>query len=66
MGKPVAEYKPYIWATCEHCGEEYLHDRVSDQCACRDDGSGQYVVDLPYPMCDVCHQEQHLGYLEFE
>jgi hypothetical protein len=62
----VATYKPYIWATCEHCEEEYLADRVSDQCACMDDGSGQYVVDLPYPMCDSCHDEAHYGPADYE
>ena len=39
----------------------FCEDHISDQCGCRDDGSGQYVTDLGAMLCDECHQNLHAG-----
>ena len=44
---------------CDRCEDLYPDDEIDDQCGCRDDGSGQYVVDLPGYYCHDCHMAHH-------
>jgi hypothetical protein len=44
---------------CACCLEEFCPDHLSDQCACSDDGSGQYVEDAGDWYCSSCHGSIH-------
>lgn len=44
---------------CSSCGQLFCEYHLSDQCGCKDDGSGQYVVDLPDYYCQDCHMAYH-------
>lgn len=44
---------------CASCLEVFCRDHIDDLCGCSDDGSGQYVEDLPDFMCESCHEAYH-------